>query len=98
VYRKLEDYIGAKRASTLSEETTFSEIGFDQFTARKFWREFWVACDIPLSFQPGGSLENLLPDENFPKMPRTILEFIDQVAEDRRGTSYLACDECWSPG
>lgn len=98
VYRKLELYIGSVRVAELSEATTFTELGFDVFTARKFWSEFWVACDVPLFLQPGHSLENLLPDENFPRMPQTILEFIDEVAADRTGTLYRACDDCWSPG
>ncbi len=98
VYQTLEKYIGAERTASLSEDITFEELGFDEFAARTFWREFWVACDIPLFLQPGGSFENLVPDSNFPKIPNTLLEFIDEVANDRRGISYLACDDCWSPG
>ena len=98
VYEALEKYIGAERVANLGEEVTFQELGFDDFTARRFWREFWVAFDIPPSFQPGGSLENLLPDSDFPPMPKTLLEFIDEVASDRQGTLYLACDDCWCPG
>jgi hypothetical protein len=70
----------------------------DVRTQRKFWAEYWVACDIPITMQPGRVLENLLPEDNFPKMPRTIGSFIDQLAQERKGVSYLACNDCWVPG
>ncbi len=96
VYAKLTSYVGSQR---LVEETeTFSSLGLNTEEQRKFWAEFWIACDIPTTMHPGGTLENILPDSTFPKMPRTVGDFINEVAEERKGVFYWACDDCWVPG
>lgn len=98
ILEKLASYISSSQMSSLTEETSFVSLGMDAVTQRRFWGEYWIATDIPLSMQPGGALENLLPDENFPKIPVTLGAFIDMLARERQGVSYLACDDCWMPG